>query len=167
MKRRGSPIELRKKQIEREIERVYEQASKWSRQDFKSQQGFERWQESWPEKIAYLRRELSALNDPGEYDELPIAVVAEELGLTSDKVHQLISGGDVEPSDTSEDSPRDRIMRAELERIIDLGIDEILRLSEQESAEIFDSSLALLSEGGRAVEVRSSRPDRRAEALPL
>jgi hypothetical protein len=50
----------------------------------------------------------------------------------------LISGGEIEPSDTSEDSPRDRIMRAELERIIDLGIDEILRLSEQESAEIFD-----------------------------
>ena len=46
-----------------------------NRKDFKSQEGFERWLEAWPEKIAYFPRELSALSDPGEFDELPIAVV--------------------------------------------------------------------------------------------
>jgi len=61
---------------------------------FKTDKGYEQWRKKWPERLAELEDELSILNDPGEYDSLPAAVVAEELGLNIGLVESLIYCGD-------------------------------------------------------------------------
>jgi hypothetical protein len=39
--------------------------------------------------------ELSILNNPGEYDQLPPAIVAADLGMSTAKVRLLINGGEI------------------------------------------------------------------------
>jgi hypothetical protein len=112
----------------------------------------------WPEMLAKLEAELSILNDPGEYESLPAAVVAEELGLSIGLVEALIQCGEIEPTNTSEESKRDRVSRDELAR------DELLRIHEKDAAPIFEDSLRHLQDGDleaaekayRRIEVRDS-----------
>jgi len=78
-KPRLSPIEQRKQQIAKQIDELRQRVATKTRRDFKTDQGYERWRKHWPERLAKLEAELSILNDPGEYDSLPTAVVAEEL----------------------------------------------------------------------------------------
>ena len=80
-KPRLSPIEQRKQQIAKQIDELRQRVATKTRRDFKTDQGYEQWRKHWPERLAKLEAELSILNDPGEYDSLPTAVVAEELGL--------------------------------------------------------------------------------------
>jgi phosphate uptake regulator len=95
---------------------------------------------------------------------LPTAVVAEELGLSIGLVEALIQYGEIEPTDTSEESRRDRVSRDELARVIEFGLDELLRLHEQDAAQIFEDALRHLQDGDleaaekayRRIEVRDS-----------
>src|SRR4030095_4462734 len=108
--------------------------------------------------------ELSILNDPGEYDSLPAAVIAEELGLSIGVVESLIHCGEIEPTDTSDESKRDRVSRDELARGIEIGLGELLRLHEQDAAQVFEDALRHLQDGDmeaaekayRRIEVRES-----------
>ena len=53
----------------------------------------------------------------------------------------LVSLRELEPSDTGDDSREDRITRAELERALEIGAEELLRRADQESPEIFEEAL--------------------------
>lgn len=146
-KPRVPPIELRKQQIHKELDKIREEVTTKTRRHFKTDRGFEEWKRRRADKVAELDAELSILLDPGEYEELPFAVVAEELGITADKVSLLVSLRELEPSDTSEGSKEDRVTRAELERALEIGADELLRLADQESPEIFEEALPYFHAG--------------------
>jgi hypothetical protein len=143
----SSPIEQRKKQISKEIDKLHERITTRTRRNFKTEQGYARWRQGQLDKICSFEEELSVLNDPGEYDELPVAVVAEELGLSLDKVNSMLRSGELEPSDTCDEPTKDRISRAELERALDVGVEELLRKSAQESDEIFEESISHVHAG--------------------
>ena len=81
------------------------------------------------------------MNDPGEYDSLPAAVVAEELGLSIGLVLSLIYCGEIEPTDKSGESAGDRVSRDELARVIEFGLDELLHLHEQVASQVFEDSM--------------------------
>jgi hypothetical protein len=146
-KPRISPIELRKQQIYKELDKIREETATKTRRHFKTDQSFEEWKRRRAEKVAELDEELSILLDPGEYEELPFAVVAEELGITADNVRLLVGLRELEPSETGEGSKEDRITRAELEQALEIGADELLRLADQESPEIFEEALPYFHAG--------------------
>jgi hypothetical protein len=137
----SSPIEQRKQQILKGIDKLHERIATRTRRNFKTEQGYARWKQSQLDTINSLEEELSVLNDPGEYDELPAAVIAEELGLSLGDVSTMLHSGELEPSGTGDESKRDRITRAELERALELGAKELCRLSAQESDEIFEEAI--------------------------
>lgn len=142
-----SPLEQRNHQITKERDEIFQQLAAKTRRQFKTEQGYQSWRVRQQEKLAELDDELSILNDPGEYEELPPAIIAEELGLTLDEVSSMIYRGELEPSDTSEDSKKNRVDRAELERALDIGAEELLRLSNQESSEIFEDAIPYFHNG--------------------
>jgi hypothetical protein len=163
-KPRRSPIEQRKQQLTKQIDELHQRVATKTRKNFKTDSGYEQWQKKWPVRLAKLEEELSILNDPGEYDSLPAAVIAEELGLSTGVVESLIHCGEIEPTDTGEESARDRVSRDELARVIEFGVEELLRLHEQDAAPVFEDSMRHLQEGDleaaekayRRIEVRDS-----------
>jgi hypothetical protein len=84
------------------------------------------------------------LDDQGEYYELPIAVVADELGLTMNQVSMMIAQGEIQPPDEDE---HERITRDELGRIAEIGGGELLRRSDQEASEVFEQAVPHLNRG--------------------
>lgn len=170
-----SPIEHRKRQISKETDKLHEQLATRLRRSFKTEQGYSKWRQSQLSKIDALEEELSILNDPGEYEELPVAVVAEELGISSDKVIAMLRGGELEPSEAGEESRRDRVSRAELERALDVGVEELLRLSAQESEPIFEDAVTHVQAGDlqkaekayQRIEARDSYRGMRVPALTI
>jgi hypothetical protein len=163
-KPRLSPIEQRRQQLAKQIEELHQRVATKTRNTFKTDKGYEQWQKKWPERLAELEDELSILNDPGEYDSLPAAVVAEELGLSIGLVESLIYCGEIEPTDKSGESAGDRVSRDELARVIEFGLNELLRLHEQDAAQVFEDSMRHLHVGDletaekayRRIEVRDS-----------
>jgi hypothetical protein len=145
-KPRVPPIELRKQQIYKALDKLKEEAATKTRRHFKSDEGFEESKRRRSEKVAELDAELAILEDPGEYEELPFAVVAEELGTSAGTVGTLVSClRELEPVD--DEARCDRVTRSELERILEIGVEELLRLSEQESPEIFEEALPYFHAG--------------------
>ena len=96
------------------------------------------------ELITELEDELSVLNDPGDYDRLPPAVVAEELGTTVNKVRQLIKGGEILASGKV---AHEYVSREELAAACEAGMKELLRHLGQEAAEVFEESIVHLHQG--------------------
>lgn len=174
-KPRISPIELRKQQVYRELDKIREETTTKTRRHFKTDQGFEEWKRRRALKVAELDEELSILLDPGEYEELPLAVIAEELGITAENVRLLVGLRELEPSDTGEDSKEDRITRAELERALEIGAEELMRRADQESPEIFEGALPYFHAGNiemagkayRRIEMRDSWHGSHAPACEL
>jgi hypothetical protein len=91
-----------------------------------------------------LLAELSVLEDPGEYDQLPPAVVAEELGTTITRVRLLIKGGEILASGNP---AHEYISREELAEACETGVKELMGRLEQEPSEIFEDSVAYLHQG--------------------
>jgi hypothetical protein len=91
---------------------------------------------------------------PGEYDELPAAVVADELGLTYEKIRSLIKLGEIAATGKV---AHERICRGELERIIAMGVPTLLRLGEEEPAEIFEQAIPNLHGGDLEAAKRAYR----------
>jgi hypothetical protein len=96
------------------------------------------------EFISDLENELLIIDCPGEYDELPIAVVADELNLKYERVRTLIKLGEIEATGRP---AHERISRSELERITTIGVPELLRLGQEESGEIFEQAVSYLQSG--------------------
>jgi hypothetical protein len=171
---RGSPIELRRQQIYKELGKLRDEELTKTRRHFKSDEGFEESKRRRAEKIAELDAELSVLDDPGEYEELPFAVVAEELGMSASTVGTVVHClRELEPVD--EGARHDRVTRAELDRILEIGVEELLRLLEQDSPQIFEAALPYFHAGDiemaekafRRIEVRDSWHGSHAPACEL
>src|SRR5215204_4426621 len=90
-KSRRPPVAQRNEQIAREIEKLEAEYEKKTRRQFKTDEGFENWRSRNREKIAELQEELSVLKDPGRYNEIPLAIAAEELDLTLDEINSIAS----------------------------------------------------------------------------
>lgn len=139
-----SAVDKRKLEITRQLEHLRSQLAKKSPASYANENIYRRQLARSRELISELEGELLILNDPGEYDELPSAVVADELGLNCDQVRGLIKLGEIAATG---DPAHERINRGELERIINLGVPELLRLGREESVEIFEQATPHLQSG--------------------
>jgi hypothetical protein len=101
-----------------------------------------------------LLAELSVLNDPGEYDQLPPAVVAEELGTTTAKVRLLIKGGEILASGKP---AHEYISREDLAEACKVGVKELIHRLTQEADEIFEESVEYLHQGQQRLAERACR----------
>jgi hypothetical protein len=133
MRIRRPAVEIRREQIHKQLAKLREEQAAKTRKHYKSDHGYEQAHNRRADTIDRLEQELSMLDDPGEYNELPIAVVADELGLTMNRVSLLIGGSEIEASDESQEF----VTRDELARAVEAGVKELLRLSDQEAAEVF------------------------------
>lgn len=141
-------------QITAQIEHLRRRLASKTRKDYTSDYRYERWRKQSRDLIDKLLGELSALDEPGEYDELPSAVVADELGLRLDQVRLLIKLGDIEASG---ERAHELVSRRELERLAQLGVDEILRRSGQSTEDIYSETVSQLRGGDLEAAERSYR----------
>lgn len=146
-KSRRPPVAQRAEQIAREVEKLEAEYEKKTRRQFKTDEGFENWRAKNREKLAELNEELSILRDPGPYNEIPLAVAAEEIGLTLDEMTSIAGDGLVEISTRSYYPAGSRVTRSELARMHEVGPGELLRLANQELDEIFEDVVGLLQAG--------------------
>jgi hypothetical protein len=144
MPAKKSAVEQRREEIYRQLTRLRAQLVRKSRKDFRTDFKHRSWLKGTNALVSELLEELSALDDPGEYDELPAAIVADELGLATKQVRMLIRLGEIAATGKA---AHERVSRAELERIAGLGTSELLRLGRQESAEIFEQAVPFLQGG--------------------
>jgi hypothetical protein len=137
----------RKEQIAREIEKLEAEFEKKTRRHFKTDEGLENWRVRNREKIAELREEEALLEDPGPYNEIPLGIAAEELGLTLDEINSIASDNLLEISTRTHYFIGSRITRSELERLHEVGAGELLRLANQELDEIFEDAVRYFQAG--------------------
>lgn len=144
MSRRSQPIAQRVRTITLQIARLQEQLSSKTRNNFTSDLHYRSWLEKTNDLLAELENELSVLADPGEYEQLPPAVVAEELGTTTSKVRLLIKGGEILASGKL---AHEYVGREELAAACEAGVKELLRRLDQEAADVFEESVSYLHQG--------------------
>lgn len=95
MPRKRSAVEQRREQIAAQVDRLRRRLASRTRNAYSSDFYYERWVGQSSALVDELLAEFSTLDDPGEYDQLPLAVVAEELGTTPSKVRLLIKSGEI------------------------------------------------------------------------
>jgi hypothetical protein len=144
MRIRRPAVEVRRGQIYKQLDKLREEQATKTRKHYKSDHGYEQAHNRRADLIDRLEQELSILDDPGEYNELPIAVVADELGLTINEVSGMIGGGEILTPDEGEHG---RVTRDELARLAEIGTEELKRLSGQEASDIFEQAVPLLQRG--------------------
>lgn len=167
-KSRRPPVAQRKEQIAREIEKLEAEYEKKTRRQFKTDEGFESWRSRNREKIAELKEEQAALEDPGRYNEIPLAIAAEELGLTLDEINSIAGDGLLEISTQTYYFSGSRITRGELARLHEVGAGELLRLANQELDEIFEDAVRYFHAGDlERAEKAAKRMDDRRTYTPL
>jgi hypothetical protein len=149
-----SEIEKRIEQISRQLEHARLQLALKSGTRYANEGTYKYQRRRAAQLITALEEELSMLSCPGEYDELAVATVADELGLTWKQVRSLIKSGEI---DATGNAAHERVSRSEMERIAALGAAELLRLSQQESAEIFEEAVPRLQAGDLEFSERSYR----------
>lgn len=154
MPRKRSGVEQRREQIAAQVDRLRLRLNSKTRNAYRSDFHYERWVRQSSALIGELLDELSALDEPGEYNELPAAVVADELGLPLDQLRQLIRLGDVEATSRR---AHERVSRGELERLAGLGVNEMLRRSTQSADAVFGEAVSQLRRGDVASAERSYR----------
>ncbi len=143
-KPKQSPTEKRREQIEKEIANVQTQVREKTLRDFKSADDFQAFKDRRANKLYALNEELAILDRPEEYNEIPLAIVAEELGVTLADVMNFAREGLLELSSDGPVSTASKITRDELGRAIDIGVDELLRVAGQSEEEVFFDGLQLL-----------------------
>lgn len=154
MSPRSRPIAQRARTVIARIAQLKEQLSSRTRDAFKSDYHYRTWYGKTNALVAELEGELSVLNEPGEYDQLPPAVVAEELGTTTDKVRQLIKGGEI----LATGMPAHKyVSREELAVACEAGLTELLRRLGQEAPQIFEESLEYLHQEHMGLAERACR----------
>lgn len=141
---RRSAAEERAHQITLRLDGIRSQLATKNRDHYADEKTFQRQRRRVQELADELEGELSILQCPGEYNELPVAIVADELGLTYRQVRNLIKSGEIEAAGRA---AHERVSREELARVASLGPAELLRLAAQESAEIFAVAAPRLQEG--------------------
>lgn len=149
-----SEAEKRSEQIEEQLYRLRLRLARNSAGRYATE-GARKYQRRRADELAAaLEEELSMLACPSEYDEMPGATVADELGLTLKQVRMLIKTGEIEASGRA---GHERVGRAEMERVVALGAVELLRLGQQESAEIFEEAVPRLQAGDLEFSERAFR----------
>jgi hypothetical protein len=107
------------------------------------------------------------LDDPGPYNEIPLAIVAEELDLTLDEINSITRDSLVEISTQTHYFSGSRITRSELAKLHEVGAGELLRLAHQEMDEIFEDAVKYFRIGDLdQAEKASKRMDARATYSP-
>jgi hypothetical protein len=144
MPRKISAVEQRREQINAQVERLRHRLASRTRKDYSTDFHYERWVARSNALIDELLAELSVLEEPGEYDQLPPAVVAEELGTTTAKVRQLIKSGEILASGST---AHEYISREELVAACETGVKRLLQHLSQGSEEIFEESVVYLHQG--------------------
>jgi hypothetical protein len=134
-----SAVELRREQITAQVEHLLGQLSSKTRKDFTTDFRHENCKRRSHSLIDELRAELSSLEDPGDYDELPAAVIADELGLRLDQIRELIRLGEVEATGRR---THERVSRRELERLAYMGTGEILKRAEESADVVFEQAVS-------------------------
>lgn len=140
----NSEVEKRREQLVRQLVRVRLRLALKSEGHYANEAAYRYQQRRTRELAAALEDELSALDCPGEYDELAVATVADELGLTCNQVRRMVKSGEIEATGRQ---AHERISRAELERIVGLGAAGLLRLAQQEADDIFAEAVPHLQQG--------------------
>lgn len=151
---RSQPIAQRVRTVTIQIARLQDQLSSKSRNSFTNDFHYRSWLEKTNELLAELENELSVLTAPGEYDQLPPAIIAEELGTTTNKVRLLIKGGEILASGRP---AHEYVSREELASACEAGVKELLRRLDQEATEIFEESVAHLHQGQLRLAERACR----------
>lgn len=154
MSPRSRPIAQRSRTVTAQIARLKGQLSSRTRDAFASDYHYRTWYEKTNALLSELEDELSVLNEPGEYDQLPPAVVAEELGTTTEKVRQLIKGGEIL---TTGKPAHEYVSREELAAACEAGLTELLRRLGQQAPQIFEESLEYLHQGHMVLAERACR----------
>lgn len=156
-------VERRRKEIVNQLDHLRSRLSTKTRKDYRSEYRYLYWRKQYQELIDKLEDELSVLEDPGSYAELPIAVVADELGLDINKVKLLVRRAEILASGNS---PHQRISREELERASEMGPAELLSRSSEDCPTIFDVAISQLQAGDIELADRSYRRIAAREAYP-
>ncbi len=151
---RSQPVAQRIRTVDAQITRLRGRLSTKSRNSFPSESHYLTWLEKYNELLSELESELAALTDPGEYDQLPPAVVAEELGTTTGKVRLLIKGGEILASGKP---AHEYVSREELAAACEAGVKELLRRLNQGAEQIFEESVSYLSQGRLELAERACR----------
>lgn len=154
MPRKRSAVEQRREQIGSQVERLRRRLAFRTRADYGSDFHYQRWAEQSRALIDELLAELSVLDDPGEYDQLPPAVVADELGTTTGKVRQLIKAGEILASGKP---AHEYVSRDELAIACEAGVKELRRRLDQEATEVFEESITYLHQGQLRLAERACR----------
>lgn len=144
MPRKRSAVERRRGQILRQIEHLRARLASKSRKDYTSDFRHRTWLKLSRELIDELLGELAELDEPGEYDALPAAVVADELGLSLEDVRLLIKLGEIEAAGKRS---HERVSREELERLAGVGAAELMRLSRQDAPAVFEETVICIRRG--------------------
>lgn len=152
--RRRSAVEIRREQINHQLDKLRTRLAKIPPSAYTNIATYRRQLNRSCELISELEGELSMLACPGEYDELPAAVVADELGLTYKQVRNLIKLGEIAATGKA---AHELICRGELERITTAGVPALLRRGEEGSAEIFEQALLDLQNGDLEAAKRAYR----------
>jgi hypothetical protein len=143
-KRKRSAAEIRRGQIALQLERLRFRLASIRPSQYSDEPAYRRELGRARDLLSELEGELSMLDCPGEYAELPAAVVADELGVSYEQVRDLVKLGEIAATGRT---AHERISRVELERVAALGPAELIRLSRQESSEIFEQAILLLQGG--------------------
>ncbi|MFN0277809.1 MAG: hypothetical protein ACKVRN_04315 [Pyrinomonadaceae bacterium] len=152
------PVSTRRRQIEKEITRIHEQRTRKSQRDFKTAEAFSTWQCRHQNKLDELYSELAILDYPDGYYEVPLAIAAAELGLTLDEMIGVAHQELIELSFKGEYLAGCRITRDELARMIDFGAENLLVITRQTPAEIFETACPHVKRG--EVEILQKAHDR-------
>lgn len=144
MSSKRSAIEQRKDKITAQINHLHIQLALKTRNDYSTDFRYELWRKKSHALINELLEELSILEEPGEYDELPAAIVADELGLSLSQITKLIKNGEII---TSGRQAHERISRQELERLAKITTNEILQQLKEDVDEIFSQAVVQIRSG--------------------
>lgn len=156
-----TPVEQRRNQIERELEKLKLPKNQKKAKDFKTPEAFENWQERQSRKFNELNEEIIILDNPTEYHEIPLAIAAAELGISLNEMIQIVREELIEISFDGEYREGNRITRDELARAIDVGAEELLRIADQSIEEIFEESIQFLHDANiEAAEKAYERMDK-------
>jgi hypothetical protein len=143
-RRNSSAVEIRRGQITRQLERLRSRLITKSPSQYADETACRRHLGRTRELVSELEGELLMLDCPGEYDELPAAVVADELGLRLDQVKHLIRLGEVEAAGSR---AHPRVSRAELERLAQLRPGVPMTLAAESAESIFTEAVGRLRAG--------------------
>lgn len=162
------PIEQRRERISKTIAKLEApENQKWPK-SFKTPLKYDNWVETKEIKLRELREEYIMLDAADQYNEIPLAILASELGIRLDDAVMIVREHLLTPSFQGKYIEGWRVTRDELARLIAIGGDELVRLTNQSEEEMFEDGLtAIVEEDTGQLQCVLDRLDRHYESYPL